>query len=1073
MGAARLLKIGCPVVILFLVLSLAGCGGGGGGGSSPAAEDLTTLTVTGKILGIDGNPVSGATVTITSDTVTATTNEWGEFSAKVAPGEHTITVTKDNVTLYRSTFSAEAGSQVVLGTISPNFPDGSGDTQAPTVPGGVAATAASSSQINLSWNASTDNALVTSYRIYRNGTQLSTLVTGTTYSDTGLSASTQYCYTVSAGDAKGNWSALSSQSCATTLGSGASGDTQAPSVPVGATASAVSSSQVNISWIASTDNVGVSAYRIYRNGSPLPTTVTATTYSDTGLSASTPYCYTISACDAAGNWSAQCAQVCVTTWAFQGDSQAPTVPGSVIATAQTSRQINLSWSASTDNVGVAAYRIYRNGTPLPATVPATTYSDTGLTPGTQYCYRVSAGDAAGNWSGLSTQGPDSCATTPASTDTTPPTVSSVSPLLNATNVAANAVVSATFSEAVDPNSVTGATFVVSAGAVSIPGTISFNGTSVFFTPSPALDYGTRYNVRLTTGITDLAGNPLAAENTWSFTTAYGSIPELFMQLMSEPTQAHYDVLMGAIDAADDSKLNKIYKAMGELLDIYNSPKTRQIIAAAGLPTIGFDTDFEQLEALYNINAIVDTYFKQSPSLYEADSQALFLETENRLADVDALLAQADGINETVSYGPLYTVNIDSIDVKILRSMVNLAKAYFVYLQSLNLAITNYSVVYDNVTYDIRDLYTNKPDVLDYDALLESAWLQVLNNNPTLLTYKDRSGSSKLAQFRSTLQTAFDFYGSAVTDIAALTDEQKRNRYNSAFSLDGDASMAMAQLVRDQGMVSAMACMNGTSSELVFPRAAMTNSEYVDAADDDDLYYLKETFDIYLDTFCHNSAASAITAFSLFGSGAGADKTPRDLILEVTALPDDADYEPYILCGAPVLYLSGVSDIIWQDFMETFPVPAATITIDGLSGDWDSVPVFYTFGGTTYKLARDASNNVYLSIESIYDPSVSGYWYSQIYLDMEYGGDDLGNYAYLTIGCYIYGSSTLNVGCNAWEWPGTSITCQGMKFGDAVGVEMSAPVLSKLLKVGSGNYFWVSDNYNGYFDEDRKLLPEMP
>jgi hypothetical protein len=400
--------------------------------------------------------------------------------------------------------------------------------------------------------------------------------------------------------------------------------------------------------------------------------------------------------------------------------------------------------------------------------------------------------------------------------------------------------------------------------------------------------------------------------------------------------------------------------VGELLDIYNSPKTRQIIADAGLPAIGFDTDFESLEYQYNINSIVDSYFKQSPSLYDTDSQALFFETEERLTRVDALLAEADGIDVNISYGPLYTVRIDSIDIKLLRAMVNLVKAYFVYLQSLNLTITDYSVVYENVTYDIRDLYTNKPETDDYGAMLDSAWMQVLNNNPSLLTYKDRSASSKLAQFRSTLQMAFDFYGSAVMDIAALTDEQKRDRYNNAFSLDGDATMALAQLVHDQGMVSAMACMNGTAEQLTFPRPVMTRSEYVDASPDDDLYYLKETYNIYLDTFCPDITASEITAFRLFGSGTGADKTPRDLILEVTALPVDSEYYPYVLCGAPAQYLSGVSDIIWQDFMDTYLIPTATINIDGLSGDWDGVDVFYAIGTCTYKIARDAGNNVYLS-----------------------------------------------------------------------------------------------------------------
>src|SRR5579859_8098837 len=78
------------------------------------------------------------------------------------------------------------------------------------------------------------------------------------------------------------------------------GDTMPPSTPTNLTASATSSSQVNLSWAASTDNVGVSGYNIYRNGAKVGTT-SATTLTDSGLTANTTYSYTVSAFDAAGN----------------------------------------------------------------------------------------------------------------------------------------------------------------------------------------------------------------------------------------------------------------------------------------------------------------------------------------------------------------------------------------------------------------------------------------------------------------------------------------------------------------------------------------------------------------------------------------------------------------------------------------------------------------------------------------------------------------------------------------------------------------------------------------------------
>ncbi|HAH33064.1 MAG TPA: hypothetical protein DCL44_12195 [Elusimicrobia bacterium] len=270
------------------------------------------------------------------------------------------------------------------------------DTQAPTVPTNLTAVAVNSSQINLSWTASTDNVGATSYKIYRNGgaTPIAT-PTGTTYNDTGLTVATPYSYTVSACDAAGNCSTQSTSANATTAL-----DTQAPTVPTNLTAVAVSSFQINLSWTASTDDVGVTIYKIYRDGGAIPiATPTGTTYSNTSLTVLTTYSYTLSACDAAGNCSAQSTSVSTTT----PDTQTPTVPSNLTAVAVSSFQINLGWTASTDDVGVTSYKIYRDGGATPITTPTgTTYNDAGLVAATAYSYTVTACDAAANCSGQST-----------------------------------------------------------------------------------------------------------------------------------------------------------------------------------------------------------------------------------------------------------------------------------------------------------------------------------------------------------------------------------------------------------------------------------------------------------------------------------------------------------------------------------------------------------------------------------------------------------------------------------------------------------------------------------------------
>ena len=90
-------------------------------------------------------------------------------------------------------------------------------------------------------------------------------------------------------------------------------DTTAPTVPNNLTATAVSTSQINLSWTTSIDNVGIAGYKVYRNGTLIATTTPATSYQDTGLNPNTPYSYTVSAYDAAGNNSAQSAPTSATT----------------------------------------------------------------------------------------------------------------------------------------------------------------------------------------------------------------------------------------------------------------------------------------------------------------------------------------------------------------------------------------------------------------------------------------------------------------------------------------------------------------------------------------------------------------------------------------------------------------------------------------------------------------------------------------------------------------------------------------------------------------------------------------
>src|SRR2546429_647229 len=142
-----------------------------------------------------------------------------------------------------------------------------------------------------------------------------------------------------------------------------------------------------------------------------------------GLTASTSYSYRVRATDAAGNLSAYSSTASTSTPA-PPDTTPPTAPANLTATAASASQINLAWTASTDNVGVTGYRVERctgaacsNFAQISAPT-ATTFSDTGLTASTSYSYRVRATDAVSNLSAYSST---ASASTPAPPDTTPPT----------------------------------------------------------------------------------------------------------------------------------------------------------------------------------------------------------------------------------------------------------------------------------------------------------------------------------------------------------------------------------------------------------------------------------------------------------------------------------------------------------------------------------------------------------------------------------------------------------------------------------------------------------------------------
>jgi fibronectin type 3 domain-containing protein len=179
-------------------------------------------------------------------------------------------------------------------------------------------------------------------------------------------------------------------------------DTASPSIPANPTGVSGAPTGAFVSWGGSTDNVGVAGYRVFRDGVRVATTAQAY-YQDAGLIGSTLYSYAVVAFDVAGNVSLPSLSVSVTT----KDVVPPTAPANLVAAIPSSLQINLSWSPSTDNLGLGSYRIFRGTAPAALTQVGATYSTSTsfinypLTPGTTYYFGVESVDASGNVSPMS------------------------------------------------------------------------------------------------------------------------------------------------------------------------------------------------------------------------------------------------------------------------------------------------------------------------------------------------------------------------------------------------------------------------------------------------------------------------------------------------------------------------------------------------------------------------------------------------------------------------------------------------------------------------------------------------
>jgi fibronectin type 3 domain-containing protein len=347
------------------------------------------------------------------------------------------------------------------------------DQSKPSAPGSVVASSSGPGAVTVTWAASTDDVGVTGYSVFRGAapgftadasSRVAQDLTTLTYSDSDRPAGTSY-YKVVARDAAGNASNASDPAAVTVP------DYIAPSSPSGLTAT-VTGASVALGWTASTDDVGVTGYSVYRDSSPGFTPddatnriadVTDVSYTDSSRPAGTFY-YKVRARDGAGNVSAAPAAA----EAIVADSTAPTAPGNVQASSSGPGTVAVTWTASTDNVGVVGYSVYRGSTAgfdadashrVAQDLTVLSYTDTNVARGDHF-YKVVAKDAANNVSNAS----DPAAVTVPDTSA-PSTPSGLTATVTGDSVALG------WSASTDDAGVTGYSV--------------FRGTTSGFTPDPA------------------------------------------------------------------------------------------------------------------------------------------------------------------------------------------------------------------------------------------------------------------------------------------------------------------------------------------------------------------------------------------------------------------------------------------------------------------------------------------------------------------------------------------------------------------------------------------------------------
>jgi chitodextrinase len=272
-----------------------------------------------------------------------------------------------------------AGTSLTVSTIK--------DTQSPSMPRNLLITSVTHTTSELSWEPSSDNTGIKGYEIYCNERKIA-VTSATGYVCKKLTPGTRYSFSLKAIDISGNYSSQSNYCFTDTIA-----DITAPSVPNGLKVSTVSSTEINLMWSPSSDNVKVKGYEIFCDGKSVGST-SKTNLKNSNLIPGRSYLYTIRAIDESNNISNKSVQLKVQTL---NDMEPPKAPIGLSVSSSTKSSATLKWQASTDDIKIKGYYIYCNGIKVGSTT-RTSYTVKGLGNAGLVIFSVKAYDLADNMS---------------------------------------------------------------------------------------------------------------------------------------------------------------------------------------------------------------------------------------------------------------------------------------------------------------------------------------------------------------------------------------------------------------------------------------------------------------------------------------------------------------------------------------------------------------------------------------------------------------------------------------------------------------------------------------------------